>query len=71
MRMTFHCILAFIYNILLLNNNLSANGEADELDAVLRGSFIINRETRRIGRTAYIGDTTNTPFIGCCNVAKR
>ena len=22
-------------------------------------------------RTAYIGDTTNTPFIGCCNVAER
>jgi hypothetical protein len=34
--MTFHCILAFIYNILLLNNNLSANEESDELDAVLK-----------------------------------
>ena len=22
-------------------------------------------------RTANIGDTTKTPFIGCCNVAKR
>ena len=34
MRMTFYCILAFIYNILLLKKNLQANGEKGELDAV-------------------------------------
>ena len=53
MRLAFYCNLTFMYNILLLNINLSANEKSDELDAVLTGSFIINRKLRRIGRTAY------------------
>ena len=36
MRMTFYCILVFMYNILLLNDNLSANAESGELGAVLK-----------------------------------
>ena len=36
MRMTFHCILAFMYNILLLNNNLYTNGEKDKLGAIMK-----------------------------------
>ena len=37
MRMTFHCILAFIYNMLLLNNNLYINGEKAEFGALMMG----------------------------------
>ena len=51
-RPAFYCNLTFMYNILLLNSNLKANEESDELDTVLTGSFIINRKMRRIVRTA-------------------